>query len=142
MTQIIDTGERILLDKETPLMIARHFFAYRFARGYCRDKRVLDIGCGEGYGANYLAQSAKAVLGADYNSDAINYAKGKYAKYNLSFSLINFTQPPNLNEKFDVICSFQVIEHIKDVNFFLKNIKAQLDAYGTFICSTPNKLDA
>lgn len=46
MIDISNTGERILLDKETPLMIARHFCAYRFARDYVGNKTGLDIGCG------------------------------------------------------------------------------------------------
>ena len=50
MKEIDNTGERILLEKETPLMISRHFCAYKFARDFVSGKEVLDIGCGEGRG--------------------------------------------------------------------------------------------
>jgi 2-polyprenyl-3-methyl-5-hydroxy-6-metoxy-1,4-benzoquinol methylase len=75
MTEIINTGERILLEKETPLMIARHFCAYKFAQAFILGKEVLDIGCGEGYGADFLADFAQEVLGIDYDKVVINYAK-------------------------------------------------------------------
>jgi protein-L-isoaspartate O-methyltransferase len=72
---ISNTGERILLDKETPLMIARHFRAYKFAKDYVCNKTVLDIGCGEGYGTYYLGGFAKEVMGIDYDEAIIDYAR-------------------------------------------------------------------
>jgi 2-polyprenyl-3-methyl-5-hydroxy-6-metoxy-1,4-benzoquinol methylase len=142
VANIANTGERILLEKETPLMIARHFCAYRFAKDYVSDKQVLDIGCGEGYGSNYLAQFAAKVTGIDYNSDIIDYAKSKYHKDNLAFCVVEATDLNSLDNRFDIICSFQVIEHIKEADVFLNDIKNLLNNGGIFICSTPNKLDA
>lgn len=142
MADIVNTGERILLEKESALMIARHFYAYKLARKYCSGKRVLDAGCGEGYGSNYLAEFASSVLGLDYNQDVINYARQKYKRNNLEFRVQRIEELGSLGEKFDCICSFQVIEHIKDAGAFLNNIKRLLSPGGIFICSTPNRLDA
>lgn len=142
MTQIENTGERILLEKETPLMIARHFCAYKFARSYVSGKRVLDIGCGEGYGIFYLADFAQEVKGIDYDSGAVNYAKDKYKKSNLYFEAMDVKNIGSISGRFDVISSFQCIEHITDTDAFLKDISALLDAGGVFICSTPNRNDA
>jgi len=142
MTEIINTGERILLEKETPLMIARHFCAYKFAKAYSCGKDVLDIGCGEGYGANFLADFAKKVSGIDYDTDIINYAKNKYHKKNLEFSVMDIKDLGYLNQRFDVICSFQNIEHILDTHKLLKNILSLLKEEGIFICTTCNKKDA
>jgi len=142
MSDIVNTGERILLEKESALMIARHLSAYKFAQCYCRGKKVLDVGCGEGYGSNYLAESASSVLGLDYNQDVINYARQKYKRNNLEFRVQRIEELGSLGEKFDCICSFQVIEHIKDAGAFLDNIKRLLGPGGIFICSTPNRLDA
>lgn len=139
----VDTGERIILQRESPLMIARHFCAYQFSKDYVKDKSVLDVGCGEGYGAFYLADYAREVLGIDYDKDVISFANDKYKKLNLSFSILDINKDfVPLDKKFDVVVSFQVIEHIADTEVYLKNIKKLLNPEGIFICSTPNRLDA
>ena len=142
MTEIVNTGERILLEKETPQMIARHLCAYTFASSYCAAKKVLDVGCGEGYGSSYLAQKAAQVTGMDYDKDIIAYARDKYRKANLAFCVGQPQDGLSPHQQFDVICSFQVIEHIRDTGVFLEGIKKLLRDKGRFICSTPNKLDA
>jgi len=142
MTEIINTGERILLEKETPLMIARHFCAYKFAKDFVGNKTVLDIGCGEGYGSDFLADSTKDVLGLDYDKEVIDYAKSKYNKKNLQFLVLDIKDLISLNKKFDVICSFQNIEHIRDTDKLLKDISDLLNENGVFICSTCNMKDA
>lgn len=142
MTKIENTGERILLEKETPLMIARHFCAYRFAKSFVGAKMVLDIGCGEGYGSDFLAGYAKSVLGIDYDQAVIDYAKDKYCKPALEFSVLDIKDLVSLNRKFDVICSFQNIEHILDTGKLLKDISSLLNPNGIFICSTCNIKDA
>ncbi|MDO8662425.1 MAG: methyltransferase domain-containing protein [Candidatus Omnitrophota bacterium] len=142
MTEIINTGERILLEKETPLMIARHFCAYKFAKAFVLGKDVLDIGCGEGYGSDFLASYAKDALGIDYDKDVINYAKDKYNKKNLQFFVLDTKDISSLQKKFDVICSFQNIEHIRDTGKLLGDISSLLNNEGVFICSTCNMKDA
>jgi 2-polyprenyl-3-methyl-5-hydroxy-6-metoxy-1,4-benzoquinol methylase len=114
MIEVVNTGERILLEKETPLMIARHFCAYNFAKDFVKGKEVLDIGCGEGYGSSFMAGYAKKVLGIDYNETVIDYARDKYSKPGLNFLVLDINNLDTLDKKFDVICSFQNIEHIRD----------------------------
>ena len=142
MKEINNTGERILLAKETPLMIARHFCAYKYAQSFVKGKEVLDIGCGEGYGSDFLASSAKSVLGIDYDLAVIDYAKDKYHKAGLEFSVMDIKNLDSLSRKFDVICSFQNIEHIQDTGNLLKNIAGLLYDNSVFICSTCNIRDA
>ncbi|PIQ88141.1 MAG: hypothetical protein COV73_00425 [Candidatus Omnitrophica bacterium CG11_big_fil_rev_8_21_14_0_20_43_6] len=137
-----NTGERILLEKETPLMIARHFCAYKFAKDYVAGKEVLDIGCGEGYGSYCLSGYAKKVTGLDYDKDVIAYAKEKYPKSNLDFLVMDVSNLELLKHEFDIICSFQNIEHIRDDKGLLLNINKILKQGGSFICSTCNRLDA
>lgn len=103
---IPNTGERILLEKETPLMIARHFCAYQFAKDYVHDKRVLDIGCGEGYGSYYLASLAREVVAIDYDRAIIDYAKDKYRRGNLIFNTVDARELGSFSNGFDTICSF------------------------------------
>lgn len=142
MTEIADTGERILLEKESAMMIARHFCAYRFYAKYVAGRNVLDIGCGEGYGSNYLAEFARRVTAIDYDKQIIDYAGSKYNKDNLTFLTLDVREISSLKNKFDVICSFQVIEHINNADTFLEEINNLLAEGGIFICSTPNRLDA
>lgn len=142
MIEPFDTGERILLEKETPLMIARHFSAYRFAKDYAREKIILDLGCGEGYGSYFLSGLAKSVLGIDYNRQAIEYAKNKYRRQNLQFAQVDAMNLNSIGHKFDVICSFQFIEHIREIDRLLEDIKNLSGDRGIFICSTPNRKDA
>jgi len=142
MIELKDTGERILTEKETPLMISRHFKAYKFAGNFVKDKEVLDIGCVEGYGSFYLAGLARNVLGIDYKPEVINYARYRYQRNNLSFETMDIKDLSLLSRKFDIICSFQVIEHIFDAGCFLKSVTDLLHDNGVFICSTPNRLDA
>ena len=142
MSEIANTGERILPEKESHLMVARHFSAYLFAKEYVQGKKVLEIGFGEGYGADFLAQFAAQVTGIDYSKEAVAFASGKYHKPNLKYLALVASDLSSLNEKFDVICSFQVIEHIPDDRKFLEDIKGLLSPQGVFICTTPNRLDA
>lgn len=142
MKEINNTGERILLEKETPLMIARHFCAYKFAKDFVSGKEVLDIGCGEGYGSAFLADSAKEVLGIDYDKAVIGYARNKYHKENLKFTVMDVENLDLLIQKFNAICSFQNIEHIRDTRKLLANIVNLLKESGVFICSTCNMKDA
>ncbi len=142
MPNIVNTGERILLEKETPLMIARHLCAYKFAKDFVRGKCVLDIGCGEGYGSYYLSGFAKEVTGIDYDAAIIDYAKNKYARNNLTFRTSDIKDLNSIGNKFDVVCLFQVIEHLNDALKLLENIRLLLNPGGIFICSTPNRLDA
>jgi len=142
MKEINNTGERILLEKETPLMIARHFCAYKYAQNYAAGKEVLDIGCGEGYGSDFLAGYASSVLGVDYDAQVVDYAKEKYQRSALGFAVLDIKDLDSLSKKFDVICSFQNIEHIADTDKLLKNISGLLNDQGVFICSTCNIKDA
>lgn len=139
---LFDTGERILLDKETPLMISRHLCAYRFAKYFVFNKRVLDIGSGEGYGSNYLAEFAKEVVGIDYDKTIIDYSKNKYKRDNLLFRPVDINDLGTLNDEFEAVCAFQVIEHIVNAKEFLNNVRKLLKDNGMFICSTPNRQDA
>ncbi|MDD2752554.1 MAG: class I SAM-dependent methyltransferase [Candidatus Omnitrophica bacterium] len=141
-SNIENTGERILPEKESPLMLARHLCAYEFASKYVSGKKVMDLGCGEGYGADYLAGYATDVLAVDYEYSAIAAAGNKYKRDNLRFQRLDINEMASLKENFDIICSFQVIEHILDASSYLNGVKNHLKPGGVFICSTPNRLDA
>ncbi|MBU4346031.1 MAG: class I SAM-dependent methyltransferase, partial [Candidatus Omnitrophica bacterium] len=93
-------------------------------------------------GTYYFSESAKEATGIDYDETIINYAKNKYQKGNLKFCVFDIKNLHSFSNKFDVVCSFQVIEHLRETENFLINLKDLLEENGTFICSTPNRLDA
>ena len=97
-----------------PRFAAQHMAAYVFARSLVAGKRVLAIGFGEGYGADYLAQAAAEVIGVDMASGNIPRASAKYQRTNLSFQRMDATRLAFPDGTFDAVCSFQVIEHIPE----------------------------
>ena len=140
--KLANTGERILLEQESSLMISRHMSAYKFAKNYVADKRVLDLGCGQGYGCGYLSLVAKSVLGIDYDQAVIDYAKVKYQRDNLEFRKLSVDSLNSIDQTFDTVCAFQFIEHIENVDNLLQDLKKLLAVGGVFVCSTPNRNDS
>jgi 2-polyprenyl-3-methyl-5-hydroxy-6-metoxy-1,4-benzoquinol methylase len=119
---------------------AEHISRYMFVGGV-EGKRVLDIGCGVGYGAHYYAKNGAAeVVGVDYSSEALDYAKENFSAPNLSFFKDDAQKLDSVSGKFDVISAFEVFEHISDHEAMLKRVKELLSDGGYFFCSTPNSL--
>src|SRR5689334_2291569 len=71
-----------------------HLHRYAIAMEYCKDKKVLDIACGEGYGANIMAQTAMQVTGIDIDAEIIRNAAKKYIRSNLDFIKGDITSIP------------------------------------------------
>ena len=135
------TGERFVPDKpELYHLHQEHVIRYMFASQFVKSKVVLDSGCGTGYGSHLLLQKgAKKVIGTDISNDAVEYCKEKYPEENLEFKVDDCTKSNFEDKIFDVIVSFEVIEHLKDAGLFLNEVKRLLKSDGTFIVSTPNK---
>jgi len=110
------------------------------AEPYVGNKRVLEIGCGSGYGADYLSKSASSVVATDISAENIADCQDKYGRKNLDFVEANGLNLPFENGSFDVVVSFQVIKHIapKNVLNYLSEIKRVLNSEGVFLVSTPN----
>jgi len=137
------TGERYLAHTTNPKDSYEHIHRYLFALGFVENKIVLDIACGEGYGASILSKKAQKVIGVDIDKETIAYAKDKYKIKNVEFHVGSVSSIPVIGENvFDVIVSNETIEHvsIKDQELFLQEVKRLLKPDGLFIVSTPNKL--
>ena len=114
--------------------------AYVFTRQFVRGKRVLEIGFGEGYGANDLADVAQEVIGIDAAPGNIPRAQAKYPRRNLHFLHMEGSVLQFPDASFDVVGSFQVIEHIPEPQLvpFLTEIRRVLKREGLCCISTLN----
>jgi len=132
------TGERLetFVYNETAI---EHLHRYAIALNYVKDKVVLDIACGEGYGSNLLADLARSVAGVDIDSATITQARNKYTKTNLKFSEGSVEQIPSPDHAFDVVVSFETLEHITEHEKMFHEIKRVLKPGGLLIVSTPEK---
>ncbi|MDH3203061.1 MAG: class I SAM-dependent methyltransferase, partial [Nitrosopumilus sp.] len=133
------TGERFLPWMEVGEIHYEHLHRYYFAKEFSKNKSVLDLACGEGYGSFILADTASKVVGIDNNSDTINHAKNSYLKNNLIFLDGDITAVPIKDKKFDLIVCFEALEHIELQDSLLSEINRLLDPNGILIISTPNK---
>jgi len=122
------------------MVYLQHLFAYDRARAYCREKRVLDVGCGAGFGASHLSAVASSVLGIDTDPDAVEYARAEYSADNVRFETCPIDLLPS-TRRFDVVVAFQVIEHLQvaQVEPFVEAVRAVLEADGVLLLTTPNR---
>ncbi len=136
---IADTGERILPTQEGEISIvfSRHKFAYEYVQEFVEHKSVIDVGCGTGYGCKILAEKAKSVHGIDNNKEAINYCHENYAAPNIEY-LEKDANSLELDKQFDIAVTFQVIEHMLDLNKFIAQLKQVVKPDGIVFISTPN----
>src|SRR5260370_22054804 len=105
-----------------------------------RGRRVLDLGCGSGYGADVLSHEAREVLGIDIAGDAIDYARQHYQGANVRFERASCLEIPAPDGSFDLLVAFEIIEHLTEWRAFLREVRRVLAPAGQFLVSTPNQL--
>lgn len=138
MSQLLFTGERLVpgvFGKIAVEHLHRYALTFEFAKG----KKVLDIASGEGYGSNLLADYANQVKGVDISAESIFHAQNTYKKSNLDFQVGSVLEIPAESESFDLVVSFETIEHIEDHQRMISEIKRVLKQNGVLIISTPEK---
>ena len=133
------TGERVIPGQVHDDLWNEHIARYAFARRYAGGKRVLDAGCGTGYGTAYMAQSAGRVTGIDVAEEAIGFAALSYSLSNTTWLRGSCLQLPFANGVFDLVVAFEVIEHLSDYRKFLNECARVLDRRGILVVSSPNK---
>jgi 2-polyprenyl-3-methyl-5-hydroxy-6-metoxy-1,4-benzoquinol methylase len=139
MRAIPFTGERIIPELDN-YFFREHVARYRFAKRHLSPEvRVLDVGCGDGYGAYYLSSHVREAVGIDVESDVIELAKEKYRKDNLGYQVVPPEDWPFPEGRFDAATCFEVFEHVPDPRRLLARIRTVLSANGVLIISTPNK---
>lgn len=133
------TGERVIPGQVDIDLWNEHLSRYAFAARLARRKRVLDVGCGAGYGSAELANSAISVTGIDISADAIAYATEHYVRPNLIYQQARAAQLPFPDASFDLVVAFEVIEHLTDWERLIAEARRVLSPGGQFVVSTPNK---
>ncbi|HTB16132.1 MAG TPA: methyltransferase domain-containing protein [Bryobacteraceae bacterium] len=134
------TGERVIPGEVNDDLWAEHIARYAFASRLASQARVLDIGCGTGYGTVELAQHARSATGIDVSEEALVYAREHYSIPNATFLHASATALPFPAASFDLITAFEVIEHLGNWHDLLIETRRLLHPDGTFLVSTPNKL--
>jgi SAM-dependent methyltransferase len=129
--------ERMVPEEAHARTFWEHIGRYRFAKDYVRGKRVLDIACGEGYGAAALARAgASSVVGVDLSAEVCEHARRKYG---LDARPGDAQAIPLPDRSVDVVVSFETIEHVERPDTFLRECARVLVPEGTLIVSTPNR---
>jgi 2-polyprenyl-3-methyl-5-hydroxy-6-metoxy-1,4-benzoquinol methylase len=132
------TGERTLPDvPEENYWFRRHLAVYEWIAARVAGLRVIDMACGEGYGAAVLAGAAAEVIGVDANPEAHEHARLRYRAANLRFAR-------GMIETFDAPCDavvfLQTIEHVQDADAVLDRFSSLVGPSGVVFVTTPNLL--
>ncbi|MCS0826999.1 class I SAM-dependent methyltransferase [Cytobacillus firmus] len=139
-----NTGERII-PEEMPItngMLLEHLARYYFALYYARG-RVLDIACGTGYGSKIMAKAKKKeineIIAVDVDGDTLKYARQHHYHPLVQYVQANAEDEilPDQLGFFDVITSFETLEHLESEVIFLNSLYKMLKPGGTLILSTP-----
>ncbi len=138
------TGERVIPGRVEPDLwnehLARYAFAARLA-GSRRPLRILDAGCGSGYGAAQLACLGPGVevVGVDLSEEALAYARAHYSAPNLRFQQGDCLKLGFADSEYDLVVAFEVIEHLSAAAAFLTEARRVLSPSGRLLVSTPNR---
>ena len=135
------TGERVVLGKSPHRVDSEHLARYQYLDQFIKDKIVLDIACGSGYGTDMLAKSAKEAYGVDISPDAIQHANEHYSATNLHFQQGAAGKSDFPDNFFDVVVTYETIEHltVAVAKEYLADIFRVLKAGGQLFVSTPNR---
>ncbi|HET9094718.1 MAG TPA: class I SAM-dependent methyltransferase [Solirubrobacteraceae bacterium] len=134
------TGERTLPDVPAEnYWYRRHLAVYEWIAARVAGQRVIDMACGEGYGAAVLAGAADSVTGVDANPEAFEHARLRYVMPGLRFEramVERYGQPGSC----DAVTFLQTIEHVPNPADTLRHLRGLLAPGGTVYVSTPNRL--
>ena len=133
------TGERTIPGlAEENYWFRRHEVVYQRLRDRCAGRDVLEAGCGEGYGADLIADVARQVIGLDYDEATVTHVRARYPRVDMRHG--NLAELPLPDGSVDVVVNFQVIEHLWDQPQFVAECARVLRPAGVLLMSTPNRV--
>ena len=131
------TGERVIPGQVNDDLWSEHVARYALAARFAQGRRVLDLGCGAGYGTADLARVASSAVGVDLAPEAIDYALRHFTR--ARFLQCSANAVPFPPASFGLVTAFEVIEHLRDWPTLLAEAHRLLEPSGILIVSTPNK---
>jgi SAM-dependent methyltransferase len=140
------SGLRLVAESVSPevrndLFVA-HLAVYSFFARFVTGKRVLDLGCGTGYGSRHLLESgAAAVVGVDADRKAIRYARRRFAGDGLAFRVEDAEELPASLGRFEVVVSSNVLEHLERPERALDAAARLLPQDGLLLAAVPPIVD-
>lgn len=134
------TGERVVPGKTDPDLFNEHLARYKFAETLASGRRVLDAGCGTGYGTALLAQRAESAYGIDQSFETLLWARNEFNGTKATFSQTDCSSLPFRDGSFDLVTAFEVIEHLPDWKGLLRESRRVLTDSGQLLVSTPNRV--
>jgi O-antigen biosynthesis protein len=131
--------ERFVFGEMHGLIEAEHLARYRWASTQVAGRRVLDAGCGVGYGSVLLSASGAAeVTGVDISEAAVEQS-ARSAAGSASFVVGDLAALPFADDSFDVVVCFETIEHVPDQERALDELRRVLAPNGLLAISSPNR---
>lgn len=132
------TGERFVPTEQGKIRL-EHYHRYAIALDLVEGKDVLDVACGEGYGSFSIASVARSVVGVDISDETIKHASVTYQQSNLTFCQGSAVALQFADASFDVVVSFETIEHLAEQAQMLMEINRVLRPGGVLVISSPNR---
>jgi len=136
-----ETGHRFYPNRWYPSWIRYgHETRYEWAATMVAGGRVLDGACGTGYGTSLLRRAgADHVDGVDLSRESIEEARLLFGGPGIAFRLADLLDLRVAGQSFDVVVSFESIEHVVDDSRYVAEMRRVLKPGGVFLCSTPNR---
>jgi ubiquinone/menaquinone biosynthesis C-methylase UbiE len=140
----LQAEEHPLIEDTPPATAAEHCLRLMHLRAYdeavthAAGCDVLDVGCNTGYGTTRFTPVAGRVVGVDVSPGAIEAARLRASDGRPEFVLTSGFELPFPHHSFDLVSSFQVLEHVADPLAYLREIARVARPGGTVILATPN----
>ena len=121
------------------LIEAEHVARYRWAAQVAAGRRVLDAGCGTGYGCVLLAEGgAEDVVGVDIAAEVLDSVRSDMPDA-VRLDVADVAELPYADGEFDLVVCFDVVEHLEDPGRALDEMVRVLAGDGVLLVSTPNR---
>ena len=139
----MDAQERLTVDEATAptLLGAMHVHRYQVAAGLCQGLRVVDLGCGSGYGTAILARVCPSVVGVDVDERTIRLAQEAFAHEDgIEFEIADAHDflRNRLRDHFDAVVMLETLEHLENIDDAIGSLRRQADDGLRLVVSIPN----
>jgi 2-polyprenyl-3-methyl-5-hydroxy-6-metoxy-1,4-benzoquinol methylase len=126
------------LDGRLEGIMSDHQTRYQWAASQLHSGKVLDLGCGTGYGSTFF-KSPVQYLGLDADAESIEWARAHYSMPNILFRNGSAAPLDLPSSSVDAIVCFEVLEHVENQRIMVDEMRRVLRPGGTLFLSTPQK---